>query len=271
MFRLGLVACGFFAVVGFFWAVYDPIAARWDVSNFAGSGPGEHPAERLILSRGRAALESLRTGLDDSRPEVRLRCAGLLAVALELSGEGEESGDRKGAVAILVRELSNAETDSPTAQLCERLLVRYWSVKGSPDGLKAADLVTAVYPDSSKTSPSPYERRLQGLLAANRNWVGGYAALAQMYYDRQQYEQAEQQAFNAWQLDYDEFEALALLGLCRMRQSDYASAITYFELALERNPRLKARLHDELERARKAENDERERRLKEKRLERPLT
>ena len=254
--RGGWVGGGLFLLVAVLWSALDPLLAFRDVGTLSRPGADRAGAEAALLSRGRASLRALRSGLESPNTEARLRCARLLALAGESEGE------------TLLLEALAREPDEGDAALEEYLLLSLWDDRKGPPPERAATALGEPPPERALLERR--ERELDLLLTLHPAWAGGYAARARLHLLLDEPRLAAKDAAATLFLEPNHFETMVLLGRVYRRLGNSEQALAFVERAVRLCPQLERQIAPELEKLRAAVQSERERRLKERRYERPL-
>jgi tetratricopeptide (TPR) repeat protein len=237
------------------WALWDPLLSYMEAAYLGDPASNQAKIEAALLARGRGALPALRRGLKSAEAPRRLRCAGLLALLGE--PEGEEA---------LFETLRGAQ-DAPGA-LAEHLLLTAWDRRRGPEPGKAARALSAGR--VSRQAEAEQERKLDELLAQYPAWAGGYVARARGRLRQDDPRGAVRDALYALLIEPRHFEAALVLARAYKRLDYPEQALDCMERALAINPRLAAAVSAEMKELRAAAQAERERRLKERRLELPV-
>ncbi|GMV81083.1 MAG: hypothetical protein AMXMBFR7_22670 [Planctomycetota bacterium] len=252
--------CGLFVLVALAWTFYDPLASLNDVARLGAADADAEALERTLEARGRGALWALREGMSAPNPAVRLRCAGLLA---RLNAPEAAHAER-----LLLETLARGERD-PQGALAERLLLDVWDRRGAPDDdARLRELRRGAQTD---TPDAETRRELDLLIGVHPFWLGGYTARSRYHFTRGAWLLAAQDALQALVLEPNHFEALATRGRCLLRLGYPEQALQCLEQATRVHPRLMSELEADLERSRKEAAVEREERLRQRRMERPLS
>jgi tetratricopeptide (TPR) repeat protein len=254
--RGGWVGGGLFLLVAVLWSALDPALAYRDVEALCRPGADRAGAEAALLGRGRASLRALRSGLGSPDAETRLRCARLLALAGESEGED-----------VLLGALGG-EADDGRAALAEHLLLSLWDDRKGPPSNRAATVLGEPPPEHALLERR--ERELDLLLTMHPAWAGGYAARARLHLLLDEPRLAAKDAAAALFLEPNHFETMVLLARIYRRLGNSEQALAFMERAVRLCPRLEREVGPEWEKLRDAVQTERERRLKERRYERPL-
>src|SRR4051812_9904676 len=117
--RAVVITCLFFIAIALIWAIETPRSAQHWVSALSNPDIGAYDCESALRRCGSSATLALRAGLGSKNSRVELRCAKLLALQGETSGEDH-----------LLTELHSE--DPVAAGSAEEFLLDVWHNRGAP-------------------------------------------------------------------------------------------------------------------------------------------
>src|SRR5947209_933449 len=79
--------CACFLLLGLLWSVQSPFASYGMMASLDDQAADPAGAEQALIKSGTAAVPALRNGLNSSSESIRLRCARILALRNDASGE----------------------------------------------------------------------------------------------------------------------------------------------------------------------------------------
>lgn len=251
MLKSGITISGFFIVVALLWAFYDPCLAYYEVARLSSDTHDAIALERSLFSRGRGALPALRGGLKSESRIVRLRCARILALMGEKSGQD-----------TLLRELQ----DESGVEVAQQYLLSIWDLRRAPPPKARTQVMRASFREPTERE----QEQLDQIMAKHPAWVGGYVLRARWHLQSNELYLARRNAITALLLEEDNFEAAVLLGRCHLLLDYYEHAVFCLERAIRINPGLRHLVEDELEEARREAATDRQRRREKRATERPV-
>ena len=267
--RSVILLCTGFVLMGLLWAVQAPLGAYGLVQGLSDPGAGGLAAGQALLHGGAAAIPALHNGLLSPTLTVRLRCARILALRNDPAGE----------LALLEILRTHGAADDPAGAAAEVYLVSLWD-RASPVFARAPENRESPNADGAATRAllAQYEAAhadanlialLTECLSRDPVWIGGYVRRAHANLRAGEVWEARRDALLALALDYNEFEAAAVLAQASLLLNAPQEACTCLEQALRVNPRLARELHDDIRDVLKALDAEKVRQRREKRRETP--
>jgi len=210
-----------------------------------------------LIRAGPVAIPALRRGLQAGNSATRLRCARLLALR----------GDAGGEQALL--ETLHKHGDDPqdtSASMAEVYLLSLWEQREGPDAPLRAHL-------AALAGDAPDAENLAALNEAVTRyplWLAAYVRRARLYLRTGETIEARHDALFALTLDPENFEAMTLLSEVNLTLNDLEDAYTCMQQAVHTNPRLRRVFKEKIEELIKLRQDDRERRRRDRRKERPV-
>jgi tetratricopeptide (TPR) repeat protein len=253
MLRGGLAGGILFVLAGICWAVFDPLAARYEVAQFAKSDADYVSIEKSLLKRGRGAWKALRDGVESTEIPVRMRCARLLAL------QGDPNAHDALLKTLSLRELSNTER-----AWTEQALLEVWGARRAPP-----DAINLTRRFSRSDLPPIYARDLDQIISKFPAWVNGYVMRARIRFDADLPEDARNDALQALRLEPEHFGAIAILGKALAKLGQNEAALICIEKAVQSDPLLRPELTPILDELRQKSSADREQRMKVRKLELP--
>ena len=253
MLRGGLVGGVLFVLAGICWAMYDPMAARYEVAQLSAPDADYVALEKSLLKRGRGAWNALREGVETAGVPVRCRCARLLAL----------QGDSN-AHDYLLKTLSAPALSKSERAWAEQALLEIWGARRAPPD------TTNLTRKFSKDDLAPiFARDLDQYISRFPAWVNGYVLRAKIRLDADLPEDARMDALQALRLEPEHFGAIVILGKALMKLGQFEAALVCLGKAVQSDPLLQPELSAMLEELRVKSAQEREQRLKVRKMELP--
>ena len=239
----------FFALI---WAVHLPVSAYGIVRTLDQPGADVSGAEEELLHAGQAAVPALKSGLTSHAWPVRLRCARVLALSNDASGED-----------ALLEDLRS--TSPEAAATAEVYLLSIWERRDSPSAPVRAHIarLESAHKDAEEIA------LLTECLSRNPGWIGGYIHRAHAYFRSGEIMEARHDALVVLALDVNQFEAMSILAQVFLLLNSPGDAYACLEQAVRVNPRLRTSLREDIRDIFKALDAERDRQRRERQRERP--
>jgi tetratricopeptide (TPR) repeat protein len=246
-----------FAITGMIWAFYTPVSAYALVHAFSNPDTDVEACERALLRAGNGAILALRGGTRSSSPQVRLRCARLLAL------QGDRSGDR---CMLEMLKAYGKDPKDPIGAMAEAFLLAAWEQREGPD----ADARRKLQAEGEFASDAEKLNALGENIQKNPKWAGGLVLRARLYQRNNSGLEARYDALEALKIEPDNFEAMVVLGGSYLMLNAADRAYLCFEQAVRINPRIRHFLKEDIQEVLKAIEIERARERREKRRETPI-
>lgn len=251
---VGLLAA-LFLFIALIWTIQIPFSAYSLVQSFNDATSDCSSAEEA-LRQGAAALPALKEGLASRSPNVRLRCARLLALRDEPAGEEH----------LLEALRSEDVRYEDAAAVAEVYLISVWDQRDGPSGADRARLARI----EGSGDDSGHLKVLKELLAKYPRWIAGYVRRARLYQRNGEALDARRDALVALLKEPSQFEAMILLAQIDLSINAAQDAYLCMEQAVHVNPRLRHDQRDEIREILRAMNAERERQRRERRRDTPV-
>jgi tetratricopeptide (TPR) repeat protein len=254
--RATYIIAVFFLIAAFLWAVEIPLSSLAEIHHFSEPGANISAGELSLLRAGSGSTLALQRGLNADSLETRLRCARLLAL------RGDRSGDR-----LLIDTLRNhAAPDDTLGAMAETFLVGVWDQRDGP----RAGMRDKLLRMRAKPTDAELITVLNDLLEKYPAWANGYVQRARIFQRNGEGAEAKRQSLMALAVEPEEFEAMVVLGQAYLLLEAPEQAAVCLQQALRQNPRLKNSLRDDIRETLKAIDTERARRRHERRKEEPV-
>lgn len=256
--RASRVFFALYICAALFWALRGPLAARLTLRAMKNAGADLSACEHDLQREGRAAAAALREALATAGPEVRLRCARILAL------QNDPEGDR--GLMRLLREYGR-DVQNPLGAQAEASLCAAWDQRDAPAAGVRGPLLNI---DASPLSETEKLAALNDALAHNAAWASGYVRRARVHQRNGDPLEARRDALIALLLQPSHFEAMLVLASTAMMLDMPGQASLCFEQALRINPRLRVRYKKELGEVQRQLDLEKKRRREELRKDTPI-
>jgi len=241
-----------FLLAALLWAVQLPVSSYGLVQTLAVPGADFSSAEDELLHAGQTAVPALKNGLTSPITSVRLRCARVLALNSDSSGED-----------ALLDDLRSPSLE--TAATAEVYLLSVWERRDSPAPAVRARIAWL----ESGRKDAEEKTLLTECLSRNPGWVGGYIHRAHAYLRDGEVMEARHDALVALALDANQFEAMQVLAQVFLLLNSPQDAYACLEQAVRINPRLRTNLREDIRDVFKALDAEKDRLRRERKRERP--
>jgi len=253
--RSVFLTCSFFMLIGLVWAVGTPLLALLCVKQL-GDPSADHESCIASLDRaGSGASFALEQGMKDGSPQVRLRCARVLA----------SRGDSKGMDVLFETLRKHGAEDDSLGALAEAYLIAVWDQRDGPPQPTRAKI--------NSLSHSDFEDQITVLndaLEKFPGWVAGYVRRGQLYQAKGDALEIRREALTALAVQPENFEALTLLATAYLKLNAPQQAFACLDRAARINPRMQYTHSELIRQTVKALDAERARRRREKRKEIPI-
>jgi len=247
--------CALFVLIALIWTIQVPFSAYALVQSFSDANC-DCAAVEEALRHASAAVPALKYGLNSRSANVRLRCARMLALRDDPSGEEH-------LLEALQADDARAED---AAAIAEVYLLSVWDQRDGPSGIERARMARA---ESSGDDPGQL-KVLKDLLAKYPHWIGGYVRRARLYQRNGEALEARRDALLALLKQPSQFEAMVLLAQIDLSINASQDAYLCMEQAVHVNPRLRNDQRDGIREIIRALNAERERQRRERRRDAPV-
>lgn len=252
MWRSARMGGGLFLMVAVTWVLWDPLLSKWDVRDLRSDSVEWRAARASLLQRGRGSLFALRDSLSSADAARRLRSAQVLGLL------GEDRADE-----VLLEALRGpSEAD---ARMAMDLLRELWNIRNGPPEDERLEIPARQ--GNAQTRNERYDLTLTRYYA----WVGGYVARAERYLAQNEPRLAVRDALSALLLEPEHFDALVVLSRSYAKLGFPELSLDCLQQAVRINPCLKRALSTEMERLQEAARKERERRLRSRYMDLPLS
>ena len=226
------LACTLLALI---WAVQAPLSSYALVRVLDDPSADRAACEAELRRAGNGALLALQGGLASASPQIRLRCARLLAAA------GHRDGD--GALLDMLGAYGK-DPQNPIGAMAETFILSIWEQRDAPEEPARGRLLRIedeAIPDSEKIAA------LSETLSHHPAWASGYVRRARVYQRNGDAMEAKRDALIALIIEPHQFEAIVCLSGAYLLLSAPEQALICLEHAARINPRLKETLKKEIQ------------------------
>jgi hypothetical protein len=240
----------FFVLVALEWSIQKPLSSFAETSQFLKPNADVEEISQSLLRAGNAATPALMEGLKSDSELMQLRCAKVLAL------RGDRSGDQ-----CLLQILRRHGRDRKNAigALAESFLLTAWEQRdGPPPELR----------EKIKQLSDP--ARLNEYLEKHPAWAAGHVIRARACLRAADGFEARRHALVSLMFEPENFDAITVLAQAYALLDNPEQAYTCLQQAVRLNPRLKYSLREDIDEIIKAIDIERARRRRERRKELPV-
>jgi hypothetical protein len=240
----------FFVLVALEWSVQKPLSSIAETRQFLKPNADVEAVTQSLLRAGNAATPALLQGLKSESELMRLRCARVLAL------RGDRSGDQ---CLLQILRLHGADRQDAIGALAESFLLSAWEQRdGPPSGLR------------EKIKQENNASRLHEYLEKHPGWAAGHLIRARVCLRAADGFEARRHALVSLMFEPQNFDAITVLAQAYALLDNPEQAYTCLQQAVRLNPRLKYSLREDIEEVIKAIDIDRARRRRERRKEVPI-